>query len=103
MPGEDRSRTGHCGVLPNRTPDRWTITIAWRVYGSHRRAVRRPWEVAGATTLIVGLGLLHTPAQLVVAAAAVVLVTAVDRVYNRATGTGMPLWSAGTPEEARHG
>ncbi|MFC0034004.1 HPP family protein [Micromonospora chaiyaphumensis] len=49
---------------------------------------------AGATTLIVSLGLLHTPVQLVVAFAAVLLVTAVDLLFNRATGRPMPLWAA---------
>src|SRR4051812_39682793 len=49
---------------------------------------------AGATTLIVALGLLRTPGQLVVAACAVVLVTAVDWLYTRATGEPMPVWSA---------
>ncbi|MFG1953759.1 HPP family protein [Micromonospora sp. NPDC048830] len=49
---------------------------------------------AGATTLIVSLGLLHTPGQLVVAAAAVVLVTLVDLLFNRATGRRMPLWQS---------
>ncbi|MGY0002828.1 HPP family protein [Micromonospora sp. I033] len=49
---------------------------------------------AGATTLIVSLGLLHTPGQLVVAFAAVLLVTAVDLLFNRATGRLMPLWAA---------
>ncbi|WP_433282901.1 HPP family protein [Micromonospora sp. CA-244673] len=49
---------------------------------------------AGATTLIVSLGLLHTPVQLVVAFAAVLLVTAVDLLVNRATGRSMPLWAA---------
>ena len=36
----------------------------------------------------------HTPTQLLVAFAAVLLVTAVDRLFNRATGRPMPLWSA---------
>ncbi|MEV4199572.1 HPP family protein [Micromonospora globbae] len=49
---------------------------------------------AGATTLIVSLGLLHTPVQLVVAAASVLLVTVVDWAYNRATGRAMPVWAA---------
>jgi CBS-domain-containing membrane protein len=49
---------------------------------------------AGATTLIVSLGLLRTPGQLVVAFAAVLLVTVVDLLFNRATGRQMPLWSA---------
>ncbi len=58
---------------------------------------------AGATTLIVGLGLLHTPAQLLVAAASVVLVTVVTWVYNRGTGPAMPVWSAAEREGARRG
>ncbi|SBT46064.1 HPP family protein [Micromonospora auratinigra] len=49
---------------------------------------------AGASTLIVSLGLLHTPTQLVIAFGAVLLVTAVDLLFNRATGRQMPLWSA---------
>jgi CBS-domain-containing membrane protein len=58
---------------------------------------------AGATTLIVSLGLLHTPVQLAVAAGAVVLVTAVDWVFNQVIGEPMPMWSAATaPEGARH-
>jgi CBS-domain-containing membrane protein len=60
---------------------------------------------AGATTLIVSLGLLRTPTQLLVAAGAVVLVTAVDWLYGRLSGRPMPLWAApGTPAEgARRG
>lgn len=48
---------------------------------------------AGATTLIVSLGLLHTPTQLVIALAAVVAITAVDWLFNHATGRDMPVWS----------
>lgn len=60
---------------------------------------------AGATTLIVSLGLLRTPSQLLIAIGAVVLVIAVDWAFNRATGQDMPVWSAPAPqaEEARHG
>ncbi|SCG60110.1 HPP family protein [Micromonospora inositola] len=53
---------------------------------------------AGATTLIVSLGLLRTPTQLVTAFAAVLLVTVVDLLFNRATGRRMPLWRE-APEE----
>jgi hypothetical protein len=53
---------------------------------------------AGATTLIVSLGLLRTPTQLAVAAGAVVVVTAVDWLYNRVTGARMPVWSAPVPQ-----
>jgi CBS-domain-containing membrane protein len=55
---------------------------------------------AGATTLIVSLGLLHTPVQLIVAAGAVALVTAVVWLFNRATGERMPVWSAEKAESA---
>jgi hypothetical protein len=57
--------------------------------------VHAPHPPAGATTLIVSLGLLRTPSQLAVAACAVVLVTVVDWLFSRATGRGMPIWSAG--------
>ncbi|GAB3328763.1 HPP family protein [Micromonospora halotolerans] len=52
---------------------------------------------AGATTLLVSLGLLRTPTQLLVAAGAVVLLTIVDWLYGRASGRPMPLWAA--PEQ----
>ncbi|MFI7574267.1 HPP family protein [Micromonospora sp. NPDC049497] len=56
---------------------------------------------AGATTLIVSLGLLTTPTQLLVAAGAVVLVTVVDWLYGRVSGRPMPLWAA--PEQSSEG
>jgi CBS-domain-containing membrane protein len=57
---------------------------------------------AGATALIVSLGLFHQPKQLVIAGAAVVLVTVVDWIYGRLTGAPMPIWSArnASPEAA---
>jgi CBS-domain-containing membrane protein len=60
---------------------------------------------AGATTLIVSLGLLHTPTQLVIAMASVIMVTVLDWVFNRATGQAMPVWSARPPQrqEAHRG
>jgi hypothetical protein len=60
---------------------------------------------AGATTLIVSLGLLRSLAQLLVVAGAVVLVTVVDWAFHRAMGQGMPVWSAPAPqpEEALRG
>lgn len=54
---------------------------------------------AGATTLIVSLGLLKAPTQLVIAFAAVLLVTLVGLLFNRATGRRMPLWRTPSPEE----
>ncbi|MFE9192939.1 HPP family protein [Micromonospora sp. NPDC007208] len=58
---------------------------------------------AGATTLIVSLGLLRTPTQLLVAAGAVVLVTVVDWLYGQVSGRPMPLWAAAAPSsEGEH-
>jgi hypothetical protein len=51
---------------------------------------------AGATTLIVSLGILHRPDQLVVMAIAIALITAVGWLLNRAVGVRMPIWSATT-------
>ena len=66
-------------------------------------ALKASHPPAGATTLIVSLGLLHTPPQLFVAAASVALVTVVSWVYNRGTGHAMPVWSAAEREGARRG
>jgi CBS-domain-containing membrane protein len=61
-----------------------------------------PHPPAGATTLIVSLGLLRTPSQLVVAACSVVVVTAVDWLFNRVTGRAMPVWSGARDGVDRH-
>jgi CBS domain-containing membrane protein len=49
---------------------------------------------AGATTLIVSLGLLRTPQQMIVLMAGVVLLTVSGFILNRATGVPVPIWSA---------
>jgi hypothetical protein len=54
--------------------------------------LRAPHPPAGATTLIVSLGLLHQPRQLAIAAAAVALVTAIDWLITRVSGNPMPIW-----------
>ncbi|MBW4718549.1 HPP family protein [Saccharothrix sp. SC076] len=51
-----------------------------------------PHPPAGATTLIVALGVLHTPGQLLVIAVGVVLLTVVGGVFNRLAGVPYPLW-----------
>jgi len=48
---------------------------------------------AGATTLIVSLGLLQTPRELVELMASVVLLTIVGWIINRVLGVPMPVWS----------
>ena len=47
----------------------------------------------GATTLIVSLGLLHTPHEMVVLMIGVVLLTVIGWVINRAAGVPMPVWA----------
>jgi CBS-domain-containing membrane protein len=52
-----------------------------------------PHAPAGATTLIVALGLLRTPGQLAVLMVAVVLMIAQGIVINRLAGLPYPLWA----------
>ena len=55
---------------------------------------RAPHPPAGATTLIVSLGILREEWQLVVLMAAVVLLTVQAFVINRLAGIDYPLWKA---------
>jgi CBS-domain-containing membrane protein len=58
---------------------------------------RVPHPPAGATTLIVSLGILHTPGQLSVLMLAVVLLTVQGLVINRLAGIDYPLWRPRPP------
>jgi CBS-domain-containing membrane protein len=51
-----------------------------------------PHAPAGATTLIVSLGILHTPEQLGILMVGVVLIAAQGFVINRLAGLDYPLW-----------
>jgi CBS-domain-containing membrane protein len=55
-----------------------------------------PHPPAGATTLIISLGFLTTPAQLAAMAAGVVLLTVAGWLMNRLLGVPVPVWSAET-------
>ncbi|HEY9450529.1 MAG TPA: HPP family protein [Gemmatimonadaceae bacterium] len=55
--------------------------------------LRAPHPPAGATTLIVSLGLLRTPLQLAVLMAAVVLLCIQAIVINRLAGLPYPVWT----------
>ena len=48
----------------------------------------------GATTLIVSLGLFHTPLEMAILMVGVVILTIVGWAINRALGVPMPMWSA---------
>nr|WP_232328282.1 HPP family protein [Kibdelosporangium sp. MJ126-NF4]CEL20017.1 Probable transmembrane protein [Kibdelosporangium sp. MJ126-NF4]CTQ97240.1 Probable transmembrane protein [Kibdelosporangium sp. MJ126-NF4] len=53
-----------------------------------------PHPPAGATTLIISLGVLHTPLQLVLIMSSVAVLTLLGGAINRLTGTRYPLWRA---------
>jgi CBS-domain-containing membrane protein len=59
--------------------------------------LRVPHPPAGATTLIVSLGILRTPEQLAVLMLAVVLLTFQGFVINRVAGIDYPVWSPRPP------
>jgi len=68
--------------------------------------LQRPHPPAGATTLIISLGLLREPWQLVVLMVAVVLMVLQGYVINRAAGLPYPRWApipASDVEGARSG
>jgi len=60
---------------------------------------RVPHPPAGATTLIVSLGIFHEPRQLVILMIAVVLLVVQGFAINRLAGIPYPVWS---PVEASH-
>lgn len=53
-----------------------------------------PHPPAGATTLIISLGVLHTPLQLVLVMGSVAVLTLMGGVMNRLAGVPYPLWRA---------
>ncbi|MFI5272546.1 MAG: HPP family protein [Ktedonobacterales bacterium] len=55
--------------------------------------LKSPHPPAGATTLIISLGLLTSPSKLVILMAAVVLLTVQAFIINRAAGIHYPLWN----------
>jgi CBS-domain-containing membrane protein len=60
-----------------------------------------PHAPAGATTLIVSLGILRTPDQLAILMLAVVVLTAQGFVINRLAGLRYPVWAPVRTESAR--
>ncbi|HWV34019.1 MAG TPA: HPP family protein [Thermomicrobiales bacterium] len=60
--------------------------------------LKAPHPPAGATTLIISLGILHEPWQLVVLMIAVLLLTTQAIVINRLAGLPYPLWAVRADE-----
>jgi CBS domain-containing membrane protein len=69
-------------------------TLSTALTGAVLLLLRASHPPAGATVLIVSLGLLQTPPELLVLAAGVVILTVVGWTINRAGGMPVPLWAA---------
>jgi CBS domain-containing membrane protein len=74
------------------------VTVALCLTLSIMVFVGVPHAPAGATTLIVALGLMRTPAQLAILMLAVVLLIAQGLVINRLAGMPYPLWKSAANE-----
>jgi CBS domain-containing membrane protein len=70
------------------------IALAVALTGGVLRVLRAAHPPAGATTIIVASGLLHTPRQLLDIFVGVVLLTIAGWCLNRAMGVPAPVWGA---------
>lgn len=70
------------------------IALAVALTGGGLRVLRAAHPPAGATTIIVASGLLHTPHQIADVLVGVVLLTIAGWLLNRALGVPAPLWAA---------
>lgn len=70
------------------------IALAVALTGGLLRVVRAAHPPAGATTIIVASGLLHTPRQMLDVLVGVVLLTIAGWLLNRALGVPAPMWAA---------
>src|SRR4051812_3033245 len=78
------------GITPRRIA---AAALSLAVTGLVAHLLKAQHPPAGATTLIVSLGILHQPKQLVAMAVAIVLATALAWMANTAAGVRAPLWS----------
>ena len=73
--------------------ERWiAVALSLAFTGLILRLLRAAHPPAGATTVIVALGLLDTPEQMVVLAVGVLIVTIPAGIINRLAGIPSPLW-----------
>jgi CBS-domain-containing membrane protein len=70
------------------------IALAVALTGGALRVLRAAHPPAGATTIIVASGLLHTPRQMLDILVGVVLLTIAGWCLNRAMGVPAPVWGA---------
>lgn len=73
--------------------NRWAaVALSLALTGLVLRLLRAAHPPAGATTVIVSLGLLHTPHQMLILALGVLVVTIPAGIVNRICGVPSPLW-----------
>ena len=70
------------------------MALAVALTGGVLRLIRSAHPPAGATTIIVASGLLHTPRQMLDVLVGVVLLTIAGWLLNRALGVPAPMWAA---------
>jgi CBS-domain-containing membrane protein len=70
------------------------MALAVALTGGVLRVLRAAHPPAGATTIIVASGLLHTPRQMADVLVGVVLLTIAGWLLNRAMGVPAPRWAA---------
>jgi CBS-domain-containing membrane protein len=70
------------------------MALAVALTGGVLRLIRSAHPPAGATTIIVASGLLHTPRQMLDVLVGVILLTIAGWLLNRAMGVPAPRWAA---------
>jgi hypothetical protein len=77
------------------TPERAAaVALSVACTGGILRLMRAAHPPAGATTVIVSMGLLHTASQLAALAAGVALLTLTAHLTNRMLGVPAPRWAS---------
>lgn len=71
----------------------WAGVLSVALTGGVQLLLRSSHPPAGATTLIVSLGLLQMPREMVTLMAGVIVLTVAGWTINRACGVPMPVWS----------
>jgi CBS domain-containing membrane protein len=80
------------------TTERWlAVALSLAFTGLLLRLLRAAHPPAGATTVIVSLGLLDTPEQMAVLALGVLLVAIPAGIFNRLCGVPSPVWTKPYP------
>ncbi len=85
-------------IAAGYTAGRWAaVVLSLSFTGGLLRLLRAAHPPAGATTIIVSLGLLHTPHEMFILVLGVLLVVVPGGVFNRICGVPSPMWSKPWP------